>query len=281
MKETRIEMNHFFKPFLMAALAAILFVVCPATSYGQVSCDFYCTLQDVNNNQYPVLYFAPEGTTTTLGVGYLALGGGPTGTNTSSYGTGIGYEALYSNTSGEFNTAVGASALQSNTTGPHNTAIGTDAAVFTTTGGDNDAMGYGALYANTTGAGNTAIGFSSLTASNSSGNTAVGSNTCGKVTSASNVICIGSGVAAANTSNTTWVAGIYNTTLPGKNNPLVCVDKLGQLGTKGCATKGHPSEQQEEINRKQQEMIDAQAHQIADLQGRLSRLESLIGKQSQ
>jgi hypothetical protein len=265
--KTPVRTNKLVTLCMMAALVAIVFVVSPASSYGQTDCVQFCEMEGT----YPVLYFAPEGTTTTLGVGYLALGGGPTGTNTSSYGTGIGYDALGSNTSGEFNTAVGASALQSNTTGPHNTAIGTDAAVFTTTGGDNDAMGYGALAANTTGAGNTAIGYLALNVSTGSSNTAVGNGACSKVKTASNVICIGESVAGSNTSNSTYVAGIYGE--PTAKGLLVCVDKTGKLGTKDCQKTA-----QQEVIRQQQEQIQVQAQQISDLQQRLSHLESLIAK---
>lgn len=264
-----------------AALVALVFVVYPASSYGQsgVSCGGWCYLVDGSGNQYPVLYFDPIGNAASLGVGYLALGGGPSGTNTSAYGTGIGYTALYANTSGEFNTAVGASALESNTTGPHNTAVGTDALVFNTTGGDNTAMSYGALYANTTGSGNTAIGYTSLSANTTgSSNTALGSNTCANVTTASDVICIGENIAGTNTSNTTYVAGIYGTRIPGKGNPLVCIDKVGQLGTKGCAKTGTPSPEQEEINDHLREVIRTQGQQLSDLQQRLSQLESLIAQ---
>jgi hypothetical protein len=249
---------------MTAALVAIVFVVYPTSSYGQFNCGTDCDLTNT-----PALYFA-NGVSTTLAVGYLAIGA-PTSGNTASYTTGIGYGALSANTSGEFNTATGASALQSNTTGPHNTADGTDALVFNTAGGDNTGMGYGALATNTTGAGNSAVGYTALNSSTGSNNSALGYEACSKVTTASNVICIGGGVAGSNTPNSTYVAGIYGE--PTAKGLLVCVDKTGKLGTKDCQKTA-----QQQVIGQQQKQIEAQAQQIADLQQRLSRLESLVAK---
>jgi hypothetical protein len=173
----------------------------------------------------------------------------------------VGYGALTSNTTGIDNTATGASALQANTTGPHNTADGEVALVFNTTGGDNTAVGTGSLFFNTTGSANSALGYAA----------------CQGVTTANNVICIGQNVAGANTSNSTYVAGIYGRPTTGKGNPLVCVDKTGKLGTTHCAAKGHPSMQQETINQQEQQ-IQLLQKRNEEFQQRLSRLESLIAK---
>lgn len=256
MEATQLKMNKVSNLCIMVAMVAMMFVVNPSRSYGQAGdCSTY-------NYCNPAVGYEIGGQVV------LDLPGG----NTTAVGTGT----LLANT-GIDNTATGASALQANTSGPHNTADGEVALVFNTTGGDNTAMGAGALFSNTTGSGNSAIGYGTLDAvTTGSSNTAIGNSACQTVSSASNVICIGAAVAAANTSNTTWVAGIYGTRIPGKGNPLVCIDKAGQLGTKGCAKTGVPVEQ-EQISR-QDEMIHAQAEQIAELQQRLSQLESFMAK---
>ena len=71
--------------------------------------------------------------------------------------TGIGYQALWSNTTGGYNTASGAQALLSNTTGTGNTASGVSALYSNTTGDYNTAAGFIALYGNT-GSNNIVIG---------------------------------------------------------------------------------------------------------------------------
>jgi hypothetical protein len=74
--------------------------------------------------------------------------------------TGMGYQALTSNTSGYQNTAFGFQALRNNTTGRQNTAVGYKALRNETTGVCNTAIGAFAAY-NQNGASNTtAVGFS-------------------------------------------------------------------------------------------------------------------------
>jgi hypothetical protein len=119
--------------------------------------------------------------------------------------TGLGWYALFSDTTGSFNTAVGggaldlsngdsntavgAAALLLNSTGNNNTAVGTDALVNNTVD-DNTATGFFALFANTTGGTletgvlgffdigpNTAVGSGALENNlDASANTAVGYN---------------------------------------------------------------------------------------------------------
>jgi hypothetical protein len=243
-----MKMDKFVRFSMMVAVIAIVLGVHASSSYAQNdSC--------VNNT-----VFCNESTGYQIGGGYVLSqpgGSGNTavglnalvGGNTSSFATGVGSLALESNTTGEFNTATGNSALEFNTTGPHNTADGTDALTFNTTGGDSTAMGYGALE-NSTGGNNTAVGYVA----------------CTKVTTATGVICIGSSVVGANISNSTYIAGIHGRPTTGKNNPEVCVSADGKLGTVGCAPNTA------------QQQIQIQAQQIADLQQRLSQLESLIAK---
>jgi hypothetical protein len=244
-----MKMDKFVRFSMMVAVIAIVLGVHASSSYAQNdSC--------VNNT-----VFCNESTGYQIGGGYVLQqpgGSGDTavglnalvGGNTSSFATAVGSLALESNTTGEFNTATGNSALEFNTTGPHNTADGTDALTFNTTGGDSTAMGYGALE-NSTGGNNTAVGYVA----------------CTKVTTATGVICIGSGVVGANISKSTYIAGIFGRPTTGANNPEVCVSSNGKLGTLGCAA-----------NAAQQEQIETLQRQNEELQQRVARLESLIAK---
>jgi trimeric autotransporter adhesin len=82
--------------------------------------------------------------------------------NTGGQNTAVGFNALFSNTSGSVNTAVGSWALYANTTSTENTAIGFDALQQNTTGSFNTATGGEALKQNTTGGNNTADGYYAL-----------------------------------------------------------------------------------------------------------------------
>jgi hypothetical protein len=94
---------------------------------------------------------------------------------TGNINTATGGDALFKNTTGSSNTATGAGALQNNTTASDNTADGTSALANSTTGTDNTATGSGALFSNTTGSNNTANGFNALGLNtNGSDNTAMG-----------------------------------------------------------------------------------------------------------
>jgi len=85
------------------------------------------------------------------------------------YNTAIGYQALYSNTTGSNNTANGFNALRANTTGSNNIANGLNTLFSNITGSGNTANGVYALRANTTGSGNIANGVYALF-SNTTGN---------------------------------------------------------------------------------------------------------------
>lgn len=100
-------------------------------------------------------------------------------TNTGGYTTALGYQAGYSNTSGQ-NTLIGANSGQYITTGDGNTGVGISTLGFNngavaTTGGDNSAVGRASLTKLTTGSYNTALGSFALQANTTgSNNTAVG-----------------------------------------------------------------------------------------------------------
>ena len=105
---------------------------------------------------------------TAVGAGALAL-------NNSDYNTAVGVAALLLNTGGTQNTAVGAAALVFNDSGSFNTAAGYFALMNNTVGGANTAIGWEALTANTMGVNNVALGALPLS-SNTIGNnnTAIG-----------------------------------------------------------------------------------------------------------
>ena len=147
------------------------------------------------------------GTTTNSGANLLqvnsdALVNGLTvGRGASAIGsnTAVGYQALFSNTTGSYNTANGVYALFSNTTGSYNTANGLYALFSNTTGSYNTANGVYALLSNTTGSQNTAnglnAGYGVGTNPNTTGsnNTFIGNESVGASSTASNVITLGNG----------------------------------------------------------------------------------------
>ena len=163
---------------------------------------------------------------------------------TGSSNTGLGADALLNN-SASGNTAVGVSALQSNTEGSENTATGRNALINNTTGGSNTAMGVFALNNNIDGGVNTAIGIDALHNNNhGSNNTAIGHNALGgsvtgnfniglgsnagtSVTSASNVICIGT--EGNNVDNACYIGQIFGATSSG--GTAVLINSNGRLGT--------------------------------------------------
>lgn len=110
-------------------------------------------------------------TSSNVALGYRAL---ISITNSNANNTGIGYEALYLNSTGLFNTAIGGYALRYNK-GASNTATGSSALEFNNDGNYNTASGSSALYSNLSGSNNTATGSGAMVF-NTSGysNTATG-----------------------------------------------------------------------------------------------------------
>lgn len=134
--------------------------------------------------------------TTNTGIGYQSLFTNTSGqrnvgigfqslySSNGSYNTAIGYFAMRSNTSGEDNVGIGKRALWSNTTGFKNTAVGSWSLPKNTTGQFNTALGYNALNNVVNGNNNTAVGYQSLNNNTVSSNSALGfqagfSNTTG------------------------------------------------------------------------------------------------------
>jgi hypothetical protein len=133
---------------------------------------------------------------TAVGAGALAL-------NNSDSNTAVGTAALLLNAGGTQNTAVGAAALVFNDSGSFNTATGYFALMNNTIGGANTAIGWEALTANTIGVNNVALGALPLS-SNTTGidNTAIGNLALvNSVTTSEHVVVgrlAGSGITTAN-----------------------------------------------------------------------------------
>ncbi len=92
---------------------------------------------------------------------FLSSGAGANNVGTDNKNVSVGYEALYSNTTGTENAANGFHALFYNTIGGYNTANGNYALYSNTTGINNTAFGYATL-SNTSSGYNTANGFNAL-----------------------------------------------------------------------------------------------------------------------
>jgi hypothetical protein len=229
------------------------------------------------------------------GCGFEALFGS-SGGSTGSLNTGVGTATLFSYSTGSNNTALGYEALFSTTTGDGNTASGYYALYYNVTGNFNVASGYQALFRNKGGLQNTALGANALLATNASFNTGLGfdaldKNTSGKynialgweagstLTTGSNNIEIGNvGVAGESdtirigsaTQTTTYIAGIYNSTV--SNSRYVVVDADGQLAATRAPPGGGLSSTDAPNLR---EEMQRQAVKIRDLQEQLSELKAL------
>ena len=142
-----------------------------------------------------------------------AVGAATLFTNTADKNTGTGAGALLSNTIGIENTANGSFALLNNSAGAQNAAVGANALINSTTGGGNSAVGFNALPNNTTGITNTAVGF----------NAGFG------ITTADNVIVIGTNVAGQNVDHSCFIGEIFGAT--SSNGTQVFINSDGRLGT--------------------------------------------------
>lgn len=107
---------------------------------------------------------------TNVALGVEALNANtPTGGLNGIANVGIGFHALWKNTTGYSNVASGSAALAGNTTGYQNVALGNAALFKNVDGLSNTAVGHRALYENLTGKENIAIGYQSLN-NNTAGN---------------------------------------------------------------------------------------------------------------
>jgi uncharacterized coiled-coil protein SlyX len=166
---------------------------------------------------------------TAVGAGTLLFNVGNQTTGEGVQNTAIGTAALLSNTTGLNNTAVGTQALLSNTTGIEHTACGSGALLSNTFGTQNTAFGAGALRNTTLGSTNVAVGRGALSLNTSgSSNIALGFNAGLFVSTANNVISIGS--VGADVSNSCFIGNIFGITTVNVGTPVL-VDSAGQLGT--------------------------------------------------
>ncbi len=137
-------------------------------------------------------------------VGDLALWKNTTGGDN----TGVGLNALANNTTGTFSVAVGDDALSGNTTGGGSVAVGSTALSTNETGFDNVAVGFGAMSLGTTGSYNTAIGNVAMAFSNGSENTALGDSAMNHASGSSNV-AIGRSAGLNMAGDNNIVIGLY------------------------------------------------------------------------
>jgi hypothetical protein len=174
--------------------------------------------------------------------------------------TGLGWYALFSDTTGNYNTGVGAAALALNNA-DSNTAVGTAALLLNTSGANNTANGAFALLNNMTGSANSAFGFGALQATTGVENTGTGStalfnNTIGDHNTANGSAALYSNITGDDNtaigfntmfSNTT---GINNTAVGrfalgnniGGNNNIALGDNAGTgvTGSSGVICIGSP-----------------------------------------
>lgn len=153
--------------------------------------------------------------------------------NAGTNNTGIGGNALFSNTIGNNNTAVGTGALSANIDGLNNSSLGTNSLSSNTTGSYNTASGFNALNSNTTGNRNTGFGYGTLTANTTgSNNTAVGYN-ANVAANLTNATAIGY-LSLANANNTLILGGTGANQVAvgiGTSAPVSYLETAGSFGT--------------------------------------------------
>src|SRR5438477_1891268 len=151
---------------------------------------------------------------------------------TGIYNTATGAEALYSNDANannvtDFNTATGGRALYTNLSGTSNTATGYLALYYNRSGSYNTAEGIGALSNNTIGSNNVAVRRDAgANLTTGCNNVRIGPKVLGK-TGEANTIRIGK----QGTQTATYIAGISGKTVASGSAVAVFVDSNGKLGT--------------------------------------------------
>jgi Chaperone of endosialidase len=155
---------------------------------------------------------SPDGANVAIGPAALQNTNG-TGSSSGGGNNAVGQDALQGNTTGFANNAFGFKALFSNTIGVENTAFGDQALLSSTTGGGNTAVGALSLSNNITGVTNTALGF----------------NAGFNVTTADNVIVIGTNVGGQNEDHSCFIGEIFGQTSSG--GTAVFINSNGRLGT--------------------------------------------------
>ncbi len=168
--------------------------------------------QSRNNTFYGLLSGSANYTTVgseNTGIGVNALFTNTTGTSNTAIGSGV----LYLNTTGTDNTGTGRFALYNTSTGSFNSAHGRQALISNTTGNYNTGSGWDALYNNTTGNNNSGIGdFSLITNTTGSKNTGLGSQADVASGALTNATAIGAN-ASVSTSNSLVLGSINGVNL--------------------------------------------------------------------
>lgn len=158
----------------------------------------------------------------------------------------IGYQALYSTTSGSSNTALGAVSLYSNTTGNGNVAVGFVSLSQNTTGYNNVAVGSNTLSSNTTGYFNIAVGNSALSRNITGYNNIAIGWLSGNIISGTGDINTGTGATNSNSSifigyftcpsagnNTNEIVIGYGATGSGSNSVTLGADTITKTQLRG------------------------------------------------
>jgi uncharacterized coiled-coil protein SlyX len=213
---------------------------------------------------------------------------------TGAGNTGVGWRALFLNSSASFNAGVGAGALLLNN-GDSNTAVGTVALLLNTAGAQNTAVGTDALVHNDTGSNNTAVGAFALS-NNLTGVyiTALGSGAGTDPDIVSNNVYVGDpgfpgdenvisigGIAASGTSYTaTFIGGIYGSSVNVGTALPVYVDTDGHLGTNLVNASGEKVRGPQGANAQaMSNEFQKQQKRIAEQKATIARLESTDAKQ--
>jgi len=159
------------------------------------------------------------------------------------YNMAFGYNALTTVTTGVSNVAVGGFALEDVLGGNFNVGIGTEAGKNITSGGSNLIIGRLGASSLTTGSGNLVFGTSMANVTTGSGNIVFAGGSGLTTSDSNNIVFSNSGTAGDNNTirlgtqgtgasqqDTTFIAGIYNTTPAGTTINNVIIDSNGQLG---------------------------------------------------
>ena len=165
------------------------------------------------------------GGNTALGVNTLGSVNPPGG---GINNTAVGFNALTSDTTGQYNVAIGSGALQNNTIGDFNMAIGTEA-LQQNTANFNLAIGFRVLFMNTTGNHLTGVGAAAMRNNTTAGfNTAIGADALRENTTTTFNVAVGdgaltafNGTAATDGANTALGSIAFNALTSGEENVAV------------------------------------------------------------
>ena len=158
--------------------------------------------------------------------------------STGTQNTAVGVSALLNNADGLQNIAMGELALNANISGFDNTAVGF-IALQNNTGSSNTAVGAAALLNNISGSDNQAFGRGALRFATGSDNIGIGREAGANMTTADNVISIGSpgDGSAFGTSDRCFIGNIRGVTVGNGDGINVIVDSDGQLGTSNSSRR--------------------------------------------